>query len=128
MIRVLLALIFVLFSLNASSIDEAVKLAKKEHKLIMVEISKKNCPYCKALDRVIFDNPERIAKIKQKYIIVRLKKGRDNIPSFFKIKYYPTTYLMKNDGTIVDEMPGYMKSSDFMEFIGEVYRQEKKFL
>jgi len=128
MIRVLLALVFVLFSLNASSIDEAVKLAKKEHKLIMIEISKQNCIYCKALERTIFENPQRIKQIKQKYIIVRLKKEKDTIPSFLKIKYYPTTYLLKSDGTIVDEMPGYMKSSDFMQFIGEVYRQEKKFL
>lgn len=128
MIRLLITLIAVLFSLNAASIEQAVALAKKEHKLIMIEISKQNCPYCIALDKAVFKNPKNLKKIKENYIIVRLKKGEDNIPPFLEIKYYPTTYLLKSDGTVVDEMPGFMKSSDFMEFIGEVYRQEKKFL
>ena len=128
MFRFLLFVFVSVIFLNASALTEAFKEAKENKKLILVEISKKNCPYCIALDREVFQNPKLLQKITQNYVIVKLQREKDEIPSFLQVKFYPTTYLLKSDGTIVDEIPGYIKSSDFLEFIEEVYRQEKKFL
>jgi thioredoxin-related protein len=80
------------------------------------------------LEREVFSDIRKIKEIEKRYVIVKLKKDKDKIPNFLEVKYYPSTYLLKSDGTIVDEIPGYVKSSDFIEFIEEVYKQEKKFL
>ncbi len=128
MLKASLAILIAAISLFGNGLREAFLKAEKDKKLILVEISKENCPYCVALEREVFEDAEKLKEIKKRYVIVKLKKGKDEIPSFLKAKYYPYTYLLKSDGTVVDEIPGFLKSSDFMEFIEEVYKQEKKFL
>ncbi len=128
MLKVSFAILFCIVSLFGYSLEEAFIKAKKDKKLILVEVSKENCPYCTALEREIFNDTKKVKEIEKRYVIVKLKREKDQIPSFLDVKYYPSTYLLKSNGTIVDEIPGYVKSSDFMEFIEEVYRQEKKFL
>ncbi len=128
MLRALFSIVILTSFLNAGILDSAFKKAKMQKKLVLVEISKKNCPYCKALEREVFENPNYLKEIEKNYIIIKFQKNRDKIPPFLKVKFYPTTYILKYDGTIIDELPGYMKSKNFIDFIKEVYRQERKFL
>ncbi len=130
MLRILLIPFFVLTLLQASNsyLNKALKKAKEEKKLLLIEISKQNCIYCKALDREVFQNPKNLKEIKKEYVILRLQREKDSIPSFLKVKFYPTTYILNPKGSIIDEIPGYIKSKDFIDFIKEVYKQEKRFL
>ncbi len=128
MFKALFSIAVLITFLNANILDSAFKKAKAQKKLILVEISKQNCPYCEALEREVFQNPNYLKEIEKNYIIIKLQKNRDKIPSFLKTRFYPTTYILKYDKTIIDELPGYMKSDNFIDFIKEVYRQERKFL
>ncbi len=128
MFKALFSIAVLITFLNANILDNAFKKAKAQKKLVLVEISKQNCSYCEALEREVFQNPNYLKEIEKNYIIIKLQKNRDKIPSFLKTRFYPTTYILKYDKTIIDELPGYMKSDNFIDFIKEVYRQERKFL
>ncbi len=63
MFKALFSIAVLITFLNANILDSAFKKAKAQKKLILVEISKQNCPYCEALEREVFQNPNYLKEI-----------------------------------------------------------------
>ncbi len=70
------------------------------------------------MDREVFDNEANLNQLKKNYHVQRLRKCLGNVPSNIEIKYYPTTIILSSDGTeIIDELPGYMKAEDYLDYL-----------
>lgn len=99
----------------------------KYGKMIIIYIEMNNCPWCERMDRELIDDTYYRRKIDNLYIFQRLKKESKDLPSFLRPKYYPTTYILSSDGErIVDELPGYMKADEFIDYVETLHDIEQK--
>jgi hypothetical protein len=84
-----------------------------------------NCPWCKKMDREVFDDSSNLNDLQKSYKIKRVKKGSSDIPSFIQTKYYPTTYILSSDSSkVIDELHVYMKAVEYLDYLKTLYEVE----
>ena len=71
------------------------------------------------MDREIFQNKAILKKIEKEYKVIVLNRDFDDIPPMLRVHFFPTTFILNEDMTkIEDELLGYQKPSDFLEYLG----------
>jgi len=80
-----------------SSLDKAKELAKKENKIIMMEITQPGCPACEYMEFVVFEDPLIEKEISEHFISVEYDKQK--VPDGFRVFGTPTIYFLNSDGT-----------------------------
>jgi len=108
--------VILLLFLTTVSLFSAV--TQKHDKMILLYVEMDNCPWCKKMNSEVFDDSSNLNELQKLYEIKKVKKGSNDIPSFIKTKYYPTTYILSSNGEkVVDELPGYMKAEDYLDYL-----------
>lgn len=108
--------VILLLFLTTVSLFSAV--TQKHDKMILLYVEMDNCPWCKKMNREVFDDSSNLNELQKLYEIKKVKKGSIYIPTFITTKYYPTTYILSSDGKkVIDELPGYMKAEDYLDYL-----------
>ena len=83
-------------------------------KPIYVLVTQNNCTFCVKQKRVLKD-PEMAKFIKDNFQYVEI--NRDRVPLSKKVysPYSPTTFILTENGDVVDYFPGYIKSRQLKE-------------
>jgi thioredoxin-related protein len=116
------------FQLQASelnwltSVPEAQALAQKESKLVLLDFTGSDwCPTCKLLDEDVFSKKEFSDYAKQNLVLVQvdfpaqkkqaaaLVRANDALQEKYKIIGFPTLVVLKPDGKVVWNKPGYVE-------------------
>lgn len=112
-------------SVMAGSLEMAFQQAKKENKLLLLFVESPSCPYCLQMKQEVLSQSSFKRKLGKQYLTL-IMEGAEAMDEGFQTKYFPTTYLIDpNTQKIVDELPGYMRANDFIDFLKEVYAQER---
>jgi thioredoxin-related protein len=83
------------------------------------------CGWCKKMDKEVFEDKEIRLELDKYYDIKCVKKGSSSIPSFIHTKFYPTTFILSNDGKeIIEDIQGYMKPSKYLRYLKTLYEIE----
>ena len=86
---------------------------------VLINVQKEGCGWCAKMNEEIFENKEILQKIKTKYEVIVLNRDFDKIPSLLSVHFFPTTYILNDDMTKVeDELLGYQKPSQLLEYLG----------
>ncbi len=118
MLQRLLPLFLLLLNLHAAPSSE-------DKKLILVFVELEHCPWCHKMLRETIDNPEYKKSLESHYILAKIKRESGNVPLFLNPKYYPTTYVLSWDGSkVLEELPGYMRTNRFINYLDELYEVE----
>jgi thioredoxin-related protein len=107
------------FALEYVSFEKAKVIAKKEGKLIMVELTSPSCHYCRWMERTTLSDPEVEAAISKRFVPVRVDVSKE---SRFEWSMTPTFLFMDSEGKIVKRVPGAWKKKDFLELLKGVGR------
>lgn len=116
--------------------DEALKVAKAEHKDLFVDFTGSDwCGWCKKLDKEVFSHEEFLTEIKKDFVLVALDfpqkeeikakvpnpKRNDELRDLHGIGGYPTILLINTDG-IAYAQTGYMKGGPvkYVEHITDI--------
>ena len=107
----------------AMSYDLAKSLAKKENKLIMVDISLTNCPPCRYLASKVYTNDEVANYINSHFIPVFYLADKDNIP--VEVQNYftgstPTILFIKPNGELFRAIYGARPPKIFLKGLQEI--------
>ncbi len=98
--------------------NEVLELAKKENKLIFLDISASWCPPCKMLKKITFPN-EKVGEYYNANFINVALDGEKNEGATLARKYgltaYPTLFFIDGNGTVVAKTTGYHGADDFLE-------------
>ena len=122
----LLLLSSTLFSLEwVKDIDTALKIAKKEHKNIMVLVEGENCRWCKKMKhRTLSD--ESVEKRLKKFVVVKVMREDGNAMSVLPpIQGVPTVFFIKENKAVLEDVVGYFNAEDFLSYIDDVEKKVK---
>lgn len=104
-----------------TNIDNALLLAKKEHKDMIVMVSEKSCRWCVKMEqRTLVDS--RVRKKLKKYILVSVKrsdkKSLKHIPMFDGS--IPSFFFLEPDSDFIEAIVGYYEAGTFLEYMNEI--------
>ncbi len=103
--------------------SEALSIAKKENKMILVFVTSPTCIWCERMKKDVFSDRNVIEKIKTKYVpaIVDVTKDREveQIANLFGGDFAtPAFVIYSPDGKPLDGWVGYMDKDEFLKRIG----------
>jgi len=108
------------------SYKEAVELAKKEHKIIMIEGYLPYCRFCIRMDREVMVE-EAVKKILNKdFLLVKVNLAIEKLPLGMKRLGTPSFYFIKSNAKeIIDMIEGFGSQKDFIELLNDIKKRSK---
>lgn len=99
---------------------DASALAKKNHKIIMVEAVRNGCHYCEDMQRNVFDDPKMKEEIQKRFIPVKINLSCQKMPLNIDVDMTPTFYFISENNKILKSVPGSWNQEDFKSLLEEV--------
>lgn len=114
--------------LETVAYKKALKIAKKEHKIILIKLTREHCHFCKKMDREVFADEDIRTAINKDFTVVELDIGKDALPLGLKKGMTPTFVFVREDEKIMAKIPGAWVKDDFLEILKEAVKAkgEKK--
>ena len=103
--------------------------ARKENKLIFLDLYTEWCGWCKKLQRDTFPSTEG-KKALEHFVVLTIKTQERNgtptednpLEKQFKVEGYPTLIVLDADGVEVARNPGYLPPVEFADWLHKVRR------
>lgn len=123
--------------------DEAVVLAKRDNKKILIDVYTDWCGWCKKMDSEVYANPAVVNALSSSFISVKLNaesskpfvfQGRSLTEESFAagagVTGYPTTIFLDSESAPITLVPGYITADRFvpiLQYIGEDHYRSVSF-
>jgi thioredoxin-related protein len=107
------------------SFENALKKAKKEHKLIMLELTRDGCHFCKKMEREILVERDVIEALDKEFISVKLNVEKDKLPLGLKKGMTPTFAFVNEHGELFSVIPGAWSKVDFLDLLEYIKKKSK---
>lgn len=104
-----------LFALEFYSYAEALKLQKKNHKVIMIDVVRDDCHYCQDMNRDVLQDSKMSQHLSNKFIPVKINLDHDKLPLGIKVNFTPTFFFINTQGEIIKKIPGSWNIKDFTD-------------
>jgi len=104
-----------LFALEFHTYKEALKIQKRNGKIIMIDVVRSDCHYCKDMQREVFDNKEMSVWLDKRFIPVKLNLDYDELPLGLHVYFTPTFFFVDSDQQIIKKIPGSWNIEDFKD-------------
>jgi thioredoxin-related protein len=103
----------------ASSYDTALAQAKKEHKHVMVMLSRENCPACEYMSDIVFEEKMVMTEVEKSYVPVHIDIHNDFIPDGLGYMGTPTFHFLDANGKKIGRYDGGANVPTFMGLLGK---------
>jgi thioredoxin-related protein len=104
-----------LLALEFHSYEEALKLQKKNGKIIMIDVMRTDCHYCKDMKAKVFDDKAMSAWLQKRFIPVELNLDFDDLPLGIHVYFTPTFFFVDADQKVIKKIPGSWGIQDFKD-------------
>jgi len=105
--------------------DDALKAAKKEHKLIYVFITSSQCRWCHKFEKTTLQDEGIKKRLKSEFITVHLVRDFDTVPQEFQTSPVPRHYFTDSKGKILYDALGYRDAILFDSFMDNAHDRLK---
>ena len=90
---------------SAKDIADAIKMATKQNKPILIDVGGNWCSWCHKLD-TLFKTDKEVGKLLKKYVVVQVNFSQENenkavLANYPKIKGYPHLFVLNKTGKLV---------------------------
>jgi thioredoxin-related protein len=121
MIKALLTFIF-LFSFTYAqnlSVNEALEIAKKQEKNLLVFIYSDYCYYCESMEEDTLEDDEVKEYLNKRFILLKINQNeKERLRDDLETGFVPITYVISyEDGEILLELPGRKDKKTFISII-----------
>lgn len=122
-------------SVSWYAFDEAVALAKRDNKKILIDVYTDWCGWCKKMDSEVYSNSSVASALSASFVAVKLNaesskpfvfQGRSFTEESFAagagVTGYPTTIFLDSESTPITLVPGYITADRFvpiLKYVGE---------
>lgn len=100
------------------SFPQAIKQAKSEDKIIMIDFSSDWCGWCKKLRQTTFQNSNVMELLKDNFVTAELNVGQEenkNLSNYYNVTGFPTILFVNPDSSEVDRIVGYVLADEFIK-------------
>ncbi len=97
--------------------SEALTQAKKEHKIILLEIYENGCKYCEKMERDVFPKEKVIDKLNSDFILVKINGDEQELPLNLTLQMAPMHVFVSEDKDIKDMTFGFLETDDFLKLL-----------
>ena len=108
--------------------DDGLAQAKKESKLVMVDVYTDWCGWCKKLDKDVYTQKEVGDKLAKDFVAIKLnpEKSAKNkkIVSGFGVQGFPTILFLNADGKEIGRIGGYVPADKFVKQLDEISKKK----
>ena len=104
-----------LFALEFHTYKEAKALQKQNGKIIMIDVVRSDCHYCKDMQKKVFDDKKMSVWLEERFIPVKLNLDFDKLPLGLKVHFTPTFFFVDKNEKIVKKIPGSWNIQDFKD-------------
>ena len=128
MFKILLILQFCflqVFALEWLEFDEAIKIQEKNSKVIMIDVIRSHCQYCKQMNKNVFDDKEMSKWIEKRFIPVKVNLDDDILPIDVDVRMTPTFYFVDKNQKIIKRIPGSWNIQDFKDLTKKIKGNKK---
>lgn len=105
----------------------ALRKAKQDKKLVMVDVYTDWCGWCKKLDREVYTDKNVQAKLAKSFIAVKINPERSSknqkIADGFGVRGFPNIIFVDADGKKLLQQAGYRPAGDFAKVIDQVLKK-----
>lgn len=145
---ILLLLIFINANLySQTSFSDALKIAKEEDRIIIVDVYTDWCVWCKKMDKDVYGKKEIKKIIKESFILIKLNAESEDkieynekkytgsqLAEYFQVSGYPTTVFLDSNGKVIEfkydnykmvNLPGYFNLEEFKKILN--FFKEKRY-
>jgi thioredoxin-related protein len=113
-------------SVKYEGFDEALKRAKKEHKIIMIKAMSEDCHYCRKMEREVMIEKEVTDILKKDFITVMIDVSKMKLPLGLKSDLTPTFIFVDEKEKVLMNIPGAWDKTDFLQLLKEAKKKDKK--
>jgi thiol-disulfide isomerase/thioredoxin len=103
------------------SLEEAIEKAKKENKLVFVDVYAEWCGPCKMLDRDVFPDKDLGKKLNKSFISIKVDGDEEinwGLKESFGISAYPTMLMIHPTSAENRKIEGYRQAEDLILEVG----------
>lgn len=105
------------------TLEEGLDKAKKTHKLLMLDVVRDNCHFCKDMINNVFNDKEMSAWIESCFIPVKLNISHEILPEGITVQVTPTFLFLNSDKKIVKKIKGSWNIKDFKKLSQKLCRE-----
>jgi len=102
--------------------EDALKVAKQEHKIIIIKMTREHCHFCKKMDREVFSDKDVVEALEKDFMVVEVDIGKDTPPLGLKRGMTPTFIFVSEEEKIMGKIPGSWTKEDFLEILKEAVK------
>jgi len=113
-------------SVKYEGFDEALKRAKKEHKIIMIKAMSEDCHYCRKMEREVMIEKDVTDALKKDFITVMVDVSKMKLPLGLKSEVTPTFIFVNEEAKVLMNIPGAWNKTDFIFLLEEAKQKDKK--
>ncbi|MBV5320594.1 MAG: thioredoxin family protein [Sulfuricurvum sp.] len=128
-IFVLLLSAFSLFGAEVKwekDLSSAVQRADKEHKPLMVLVTKNGCRWCDIFKQKTLTNPKVVAILNRDFVVYEGVVDEGSVPPSLMTQGTPATWFIKGKTPMFEPIMGAAESGDFLEALDIVKQEYKK--
>jgi len=131
MSRVVFLFLVMLSALNAIewlSYEEGLKLQAKNDKVIMIDVIRTECRFCKEMEAEVFDNKEMTEWLQKRFIAVKInldKVDKNSMPLGITTSFTPSFFFIDKNGKLLKSLPGAWSIVDFKDLTKNIFKDKK---
>ena len=96
--------------------DEALAQAKKEHKIILLEVYETNCKFCKKMESEVFPKESVIKALEEDFIILKMNGDKQKLPLGITLQMTPM-HVFITEKKDIDMTFGFLEEKDFLKLL-----------
>ncbi len=102
------------------SYEDALVVAKKEHKDIYIFVGADVCRWCDRFKEQTLSNKAVMDRLNDEFVLVYLSRDRHKIPSFCETQGVPRHYFLNSNGDLIHSDQGGREVDGFFSMLDEV--------
>ncbi|WP_295054536.1 thioredoxin family protein [Sulfuricurvum sp.] len=107
-------------------IAAAVERAAKEHKPLMVLVTKNGCRWCDVIKQKTLKTPKVVAVLNRDFIAYEGVVDEGTVPPSLMTQGTPATWFIKDKSPMFEPIMGAIESDDFLKALDIVKQEYKK--
>jgi len=123
--------------------DKGVELAKKEKKMLVLDIYTDWCHWCKVMDKDTYGNPEVIKYAQANLVMAKLNAETDKkfkfkegnytgqqLSMMFGVEGFPSTIFLNSEGEMITSVSGFIPADRFtliLKYLKDNWYERMKF-